>query len=214
VHFELKKKYKGNKLEKFCYVDSDALMENLWTSFTVEAVRFLAEIFRNGRQIPQGRRWDFEEKMLALSLLKCSPKSYNLLHSLLPLPSIWSLQSILNTVPLKETSVFMHFVYSNSLWRRCLVEIYIVVSYLMKCQSERTYISIRSLTALRGLRVAKVWAGHAALQIMLWSTWSMAYVESRNNQCLTTCASTKAEVIVEYLLEVFDACRSLPLIVT
>jgi hypothetical protein len=29
VHFELKKKYKGNKLEKFCYVDSDALMENL-----------------------------------------------------------------------------------------------------------------------------------------------------------------------------------------
>jgi hypothetical protein len=82
-------------------MDSDPLMENLSSSFSVEAVRFLAAIFRNSKQRPQGRRWKFDDKVLALSLLKHSPKSYIILRTLLPLPSPQSFQSILNTVPFR-----------------------------------------------------------------------------------------------------------------
>jgi len=41
----------------------------------VEAVKLVAVIIRNSKQKPKGRRWNFEEKILALSLLKPSPKS-------------------------------------------------------------------------------------------------------------------------------------------
>jgi hypothetical protein len=88
-------------MKELCNVDRDPLMENLSSSFSVEAARFLAAMFRNSRHKPKGRRWHFEEKVLVLSLLKRSPKSYILLRTLLPLPSRGSLQSILNTVPFR-----------------------------------------------------------------------------------------------------------------
>ena len=62
-------------------------MQEVLNSFNVEGVRFLAAIIRNSRHKPRGRRWNFEEKILALSLLKLSPKSYVLLQTLFPLPS-------------------------------------------------------------------------------------------------------------------------------
>jgi hypothetical protein len=65
---------------------------------SVEAARLLAGVIRNSRQKPKGRRWNFEDKVLALALLKCSPKSYILLQTLFPLPSRRTLQSVLNTV--------------------------------------------------------------------------------------------------------------------
>ena len=46
---------------------------------------------------PEGRRCSFKDKLLALSLLKRGSKSYTFLHSLFPLPSSWTLQTILNT---------------------------------------------------------------------------------------------------------------------
>ena len=64
-------------------------------------------IFRNSRHMPRGRRWNFEEKILALSLLKRSPKSYILLQTLFPLPSGCTLQSLLNTVHFR-TSINTH----------------------------------------------------------------------------------------------------------
>jgi hypothetical protein len=94
---KLKKKYKAKKLEYLCHADSDPLMENLSSSLSVEAARLLAAIIRNSRLKPRGRRWEFEDKVLALSLLKRSPKSYILLRTLLPLPSRRTLQSLLNT---------------------------------------------------------------------------------------------------------------------
>jgi hypothetical protein len=64
---KLKKKYKAKKLMmKLCCVDSDALMENLSSYFTVEAARLLAAIVRNSIQKSKGRRWNFEGKVLAL----------------------------------------------------------------------------------------------------------------------------------------------------
>jgi hypothetical protein len=82
---KLKKKYKAKKLEKHCCTDSDPLMESLSSSLTVEAARLLAAIVQNSRQNPKGRRWNFEDKVLALFLLKHSPKSCILLQTLLPL---------------------------------------------------------------------------------------------------------------------------------
>jgi hypothetical protein len=44
-------------------------MENLSSSFSVKVARFMAAMFRNSRHKPKGRRWNFDEKVLALSLL-------------------------------------------------------------------------------------------------------------------------------------------------
>jgi hypothetical protein len=52
----------------------------------------------------------------------------------------------------------------------------------MKCQSERTYISIGGLNALRVLRIVEVRAGLAKLQIILQFSWSVAYEESGSSQ--------------------------------
>jgi hypothetical protein len=88
-------------MKKLCDVNSDPLMQSLSSSFSLQAARFLATIFRKSRQRLRGRRSYYENKVLALSLLKRSPKSYIILRTLLPFPSRRSLQSILNTVPFK-----------------------------------------------------------------------------------------------------------------
>jgi hypothetical protein len=100
AHCKLKKKYKGKKLEKLYDEDSDPLVEDLSSAFSLEAARFVAGIFRNNRQ-PKNKRCNFEDKVLALSFLKHSSISYILLCTLLPLPSRRSLQSVLNTVPFR-----------------------------------------------------------------------------------------------------------------
>jgi hypothetical protein len=81
---KLKNKHKEKKLKKLCCVDSDPVMENLLSSLTVEAASSLAAIIRNSRQKPKCRRWNLEDKVLALFLLKHSPKSYILFQALLP----------------------------------------------------------------------------------------------------------------------------------
>jgi hypothetical protein len=69
-------------------------MQEISNSLNAEAVRLLAAVIRNCRYKPRGRRWNFEEKILALALLKRSPKSYILLQSLFPLPSGRTLQAL------------------------------------------------------------------------------------------------------------------------
>jgi hypothetical protein len=70
---KLKKRYKGKMLKKLCDVDNDPLVKNLSSSFSIEAARFLSAVFRNSRQRPKGRRWNSDEKVLALSLLIIVP---------------------------------------------------------------------------------------------------------------------------------------------
>jgi len=79
-------------------VEVNTVTEDISTSLNVEGIRLLKRIFRNSKRKPKGRRWNFEEKMLALSLLKRSPKSYSFLRLLLPFPSRRTLQSVLSTV--------------------------------------------------------------------------------------------------------------------
>ena len=87
----------------FKFVSDDevnTLTGDISTSLNAADIRLLKGIFRNSTCKPKGRRWNFEDKMLTLSLLslKCSPKSYSFLRLLLPLPSRCTLQSVLNTV--------------------------------------------------------------------------------------------------------------------
>jgi hypothetical protein len=56
-------------------VEVKTLTEDISTSLTAEGIRLLKGIFGNSKRKPKGRRWNFEDKMLALSLLKRSPKS-------------------------------------------------------------------------------------------------------------------------------------------
>ena len=79
-------------------VEVNTMREDISTSLNAEGIRLLKGIFRNSKRKPKGRRWNFEDKMLALSLLKRSPKSYSFLRLLLPLPSRRTLQSVLSTV--------------------------------------------------------------------------------------------------------------------
>jgi hypothetical protein len=88
---KLRKKYRSRKLKELC----DAEISN---SLNAKAATLLAAICRNSIYKPRGRRWNLEEKILALSLLKRSRKCYKLLQTLFPLPSGRTLQSLLNTV--------------------------------------------------------------------------------------------------------------------
>ena len=112
---KLRKKYVSSKLNDLCDVDSDPLMQEISNSLNAEAVSLLAAIIRNSRHKPKRRRWNLEEKILALSLLKRSPKSYMLLQTSFPLPSGCTLQSLLNTVRFRtgiNTHVFDALRYS------------------------------------------------------------------------------------------------------
>ena len=79
-------------------VEVNIVTEDISTSLNAEGIRLLKGIFRNSKRKPKGRRWNFEDKILALSLLKRSPKSYSFLRLLLPLPSRRTLKSVLSTV--------------------------------------------------------------------------------------------------------------------
>ena len=94
---KLRKKCRQN-LKFVSDVEVDTLTEDISTSLNAEGIRLLKGIFRNSKCKPKGRRWNFEDKLLGLSLLKRSPKSYSFLRLLLPLPSRRTLQSILSTV--------------------------------------------------------------------------------------------------------------------
>ena len=98
---KLRKTYMAKKPKEVCQLDSNPLIQSLSSSLNVDTSRFLASIVRNSKHEPKGRRWSYKEKVLALSILKRSPRSYTFLRSLFPLPSRRSLQSLLNTVQFK-----------------------------------------------------------------------------------------------------------------
>ena len=67
------------KLRKKCRQNLKFVTEDISTSLKAEGIRLLKGIFTNSKRKPKGRRWNFEDKMLALSLPKRSPKSYSFL---------------------------------------------------------------------------------------------------------------------------------------
>jgi hypothetical protein len=95
---KLRNKNTSRKLKDLCDVVCDPMMQEISNSLNAEAVRLLAAIIRNIRHKLRGRRWNFEENVLALSVLKRSPKSYVILQRLFLLPSGHAMQSLLNSV--------------------------------------------------------------------------------------------------------------------
>ena len=104
---KLRKKYRAKKLEEVCQLEINPLIHSLSSSLNVDTSRFLSSIVRNSKHEPKGRRWSFKEKVLAVSILKCSPRSYAFLRSLFPLPSRRTLQSLLNTIQC-GTGIYAH----------------------------------------------------------------------------------------------------------
>ena len=126
------------------------------------------------------------KKVLAVSFLKRSPRSYTFLQSLFPLPSRRSLQSLLNTFQLGLALTPMCLVYSRTMYRQCLIKTARVVSCLTRCQSDSICISIRRLTVLKAMRTLEDTAGQAISQVMPWSSCSMVYVKGGSNQLHTS----------------------------
>jgi len=54
-------------------------MDDISASLNAESIRLLKGVFRNSKRKPKGRRWNFEDILLALSLLKRSQKSCSFL---------------------------------------------------------------------------------------------------------------------------------------
>ena len=78
VSCKLRKKCQQN-LKFFSDVEVNTLMDDISASLNAESMQLFKGIFRNSKHKPKGRRWNFEDTLLTLSLLKCSPKSYSFL---------------------------------------------------------------------------------------------------------------------------------------
>ena len=104
-------------------------MQEISNSLNADAVRLLPAIIRNSRHKPRGRRWNFEEKILAVSVFKRSLKSCILLQTLCPLTSGCTLQSLINTVHFRtgiDTHVFDALRHSlqkmcEKVWHCCIL---------------------------------------------------------------------------------------------
>jgi hypothetical protein len=85
VSCKLRKKCRQN-LKFVSDVEVNTLIDDISASLNAESIWLLKGIFRNSKCKPKGRRWNFEDTLVALSLLKHSPKSYSFLQVMLPLP--------------------------------------------------------------------------------------------------------------------------------
>jgi len=88
--WKLRKKYRAMRLKEVCQLDSNSLI--LSFSLNVDTSRFSASIARNSKYEPKGRRWSNKENVLVVSIQKRSPRPYQFLRSLFPLPSRRTLQ--------------------------------------------------------------------------------------------------------------------------
>jgi len=78
VSCKLRKKCRQN-LKFVSDVEVNTLMDNISASLNVESILLLQGIFRNSKCKPKGRRWNFVDITLVLSLLKHRTKSYSFL---------------------------------------------------------------------------------------------------------------------------------------
>jgi len=100
------------------------------------------------------------KNVLAVSILKCSPRSYAFLRSLFPLLSRRILQFLLNTIQTMSDKVHV-------------------------CCFMFDEMSVRRLTVMEALRTLEAMAGLAVLHIMPWSSCSVVYIKSGSNQWLS-----------------------------
>jgi len=78
---KLRQKYMAKKLKEVFQLASNPLIQSL-SSSVKDTSTFLASIVRNSKHEAKGRRWSYKEKVLAVTILNCSPISYTFLRSL------------------------------------------------------------------------------------------------------------------------------------
>ena len=200
-------------MQDLCDVDSDQLMQETSNCLNAEAVRLLAAIIRNIRHTPRGRRWNCEEKILAVSLMKRSPKSYVLLQTSFSLQSGRILQSLLNTVHFRtgiNNHVFDALRYSvqkmSEKNRYCCL-LFDEMSIRGNVWFNQKFDCIEGYEDLRS-QGRKCNIANQALLFMvrgLHRKWKqpVAYYLSRG--------STKAEMLKQFLKEVPGACQNVGL---
>ena len=180
----------------------------------MDTSRSLASIVRNSKHEPKGRRWSYKEKVLAVSILKCSPRSYTFLRSLFPLPSR-SLRSLLNTVQFRTGinahvfSVLKDHIQTVSDKDRMCCLMFDETSIRQNLHFNQKTGCIDGYEDLgRHGRTSNI-ANHALVFMLrgLRKRWkqSVAYY--------LTCGSTKGDMLVDFLKEVLGACHSAGLVV-
>jgi hypothetical protein len=144
----------------------------LSSSLKVGTSRFLASTFRNSKHEPKGRSWSYKENVLAVAILKCSPRSCAFLRSLFPLPSRRNLQSLLNTVQFRTDinahvfSVLKDNVQTMSDKDHVCV---CVVSCLMRLSIRQSLHFNQRTDCIEGFEDLEAMVEQAISQIMLWS---------------------------------------------
>jgi hypothetical protein len=74
-------------VKEVCQLDSNPLMWSLASSLNPDSSRFLASVVSDTSHEPKGKKWHYEEKVLAVSILKHTLKCYAFLWSLFSLAS-------------------------------------------------------------------------------------------------------------------------------
>ena len=212
---KLRKKYRAKKLKEVCQLDSNPLIQSLSSSLNVDTSRFLASVVRNSKHEPKGRRCSYKEKVLALSILKRSPRSYTFLRSLFPLPSRRSLQSLLNTVQFR-TGVNAHVFSVLKDHVQTMSDKDRICCLMFDEMSIREHLHFNQKTGCidgyedlgRHGRTSNI-ANHALVFMLrgLRKRWKqpVAYY--------LTCGSTNGDMLVDFLKEVLGACHTVGLVV-
>jgi hypothetical protein len=158
-------------MREVCQLDSNPLIQSLSSSLNGNTSRFFASIDRCIKHEPKRRMWLSKEKVLAVSILKCGPRTYAFLWLLFPLTSRRILHFLLNIIQFR-------------MGRNA--HVFIIVKDNIHTMSDKVHLcclmfdekSIRSLTVLEALRTLEAMAGQAIFRIMPWSSYSVVYVES------------------------------------
>ena len=212
---KLRKKYRAKKLMEVCQLDSNPLIQSLSSSLNVDTSRFLASIVRNSKHKPKGRRWSYKENILAVSILKRSPRSYAFLRSLFPLPSRRTLQSLLSTVQFRKgINAHVFSVLKDSVQTMSDKDSMCCLMFDEMSIGEHLHFNQKS-DCTEGFedfgghgRTSRI-ANHALV-------FMLRGLRKRWKQPVTyylTRGSTKGEMIVNFLLKVLDACHNAGLVV-
>ena len=158
------------------------MIQSLSSSLNVDASRFLASTFRNSKHEPKGRSWCYKEKVLAVTILKCSPRSCAFLRSLFPLLSRRNLQSLLNTVQFRtDINAHVFSVLNDNV--QTMSDKDRVCCLMFDEISVRRPLHFNQRTdCIEGFEDLEAMAKQAISQIMPWSSCSVVYVRGGSNQ--------------------------------
>lgn len=87
-----------SRLDAASKLSDRAVFQKVTAEMSLPARLFTTMQYREAKKKPKGRRFTLEEKILALSFYKRSPKAYTLLHKSFTLPSSKSLRNLLGKI--------------------------------------------------------------------------------------------------------------------